>query len=102
MTLGLVHGSAPDLLILCHQAGRTHIHGYDVADPAALAVRAIYETAAAWLKPAPVVAVALNTRGLMPEDEAQAAIEAAAQETGLPAADPVRFGAGCCSMRYLR
>jgi uncharacterized NAD-dependent epimerase/dehydratase family protein len=26
-------------------------------------------------------------------DEAQAAIEAAAQETGLPVTDPVRFGA---------
>jgi uncharacterized NAD-dependent epimerase/dehydratase family protein len=39
------------------------------------------------------VAVALNTY-LMSEDEAQAAIEEAQRETGLPTSDPVRFGAG--------
>ena len=45
------------------------------------------------LRPATVVAIALNTRGL--DDEgARAAIAAAEDETGLPADDPVRFGAG--------
>ena len=45
------------------------------------------------LLPARVVAVALNTRRL--DDEgARAAISAAEAETGLPADDPVRFGAG--------
>ncbi len=93
VTLGLMHGAAPDLMVLCHQAGRTHINGYDTPIPALPAVRRIYEDAAAWLKPAPLVAVALNTLGLSAE-EARAAIGAASRETGLPAADPVRFGAG--------
>lgn len=93
VTLGLVHGAAPDIMVLCHQAGRTHIHEYDVAIPPLSQVRAIYETAAGWLKPAPVVAVALNTFG-MPEDAARAAIAEAEAETGLPTDDPVRFGAG--------
>ena len=44
-------------------------------------------------RPAKVVAIALNT-SLVGEDEARAAIAAAEQETGLPADDPVRFGAG--------
>jgi uncharacterized NAD-dependent epimerase/dehydratase family protein len=35
----------------------------------------------------------LNTFELA-EDEARAALDAAERETGLPAADPVRFGAG--------
>ncbi len=94
VTLGLVHGCAPDLMVLCHQPGRTVVHGYEQTPvPSLAASREIYETAAGWLKPAPVVAIALNTY-LMPDDEAQAAIEAAQRETGLPTSDPVRHGAG--------
>jgi uncharacterized NAD-dependent epimerase/dehydratase family protein len=92
VTLGLIHGSAPDLLVLCHQARRTHIHDYDVVIPPLAEMRRIYESAAGWLKPAPVVALALNTFGLS-EDEAHAEIEAAQAELGLPVSDPVRFGA---------
>lgn len=94
VTLGLLHGAAPDLLVLCHVAGRTHIHEYDeVPIPPLSEVRQMYETAAAWLKPAPTVCVALNTFGLS-DEAAHQAIAAAAEETGLPADDPVRFGAG--------
>lgn len=93
VTLGLIHGSAPDLLILCHQANRTHIHDYDVAIPSLTRMRDIYEGAAGWLKPAPVVAVALNTFALS-DGEARRVIERTSEETGLPTSDPVRFGAG--------
>lgn len=92
VTLGLLHGAAPDYLILCHEAGRTHIHGYDVVIPPLTVVRDMNETAVGWLKPAPVVAIALNTARLN-EHEALVAIEAAARETGLPVTDPVRLGA---------
>ncbi|MGH3001272.1 MAG: DUF1611 domain-containing protein, partial [Gaiellaceae bacterium] len=43
-------------------------------------------------RPAAVQAVALNTR-LLDDAAARRAIEAAEAETGLPADDPVRFGA---------
>lgn len=93
VTLGLIHGSAPDLLILCHQANRTHIHEYDVAIPSLNRMRAICEDAAGWLKPAPVVALALNTYGMADRD-AEAAIAQAQSELMLPVTDPVRYGAG--------
>jgi len=100
VTLGLLHGSAPDLMVLCHDSSRRVVKGYEAERlplrPLAECVR-VYEDAAAWRHPqdrprARVVAVALNTVALSDAD-ARAAIEAAARETGLPAADPVREGA---------
>ena len=94
VTLGLLHGCAPDLMILCHQAGRETVHGYpDTSILPLPRVRQIYEEAAGWLKPAPVVAIALNTYG-MPDEEARAVIVETEREMGLPTTDPVRYGAG--------
>lgn len=93
VTLGLIHGSAPDLMVLCHDARRTHIRHIGTPIPPLSQVRRIYEEAAAWLKPAPIVAVALNTFGL-DAAAARSAIEQAQHETALPTTDPVRFGPG--------
>jgi uncharacterized NAD-dependent epimerase/dehydratase family protein len=94
VTLGLLHGCLPDALILCHRAGATHNDDYPwLAIPPLPELVARAEEAAAWVRPAPVVAIALNTRYLT-DDEARAAIDAAAAETGLPAGDPVRFDGG--------
>jgi uncharacterized NAD-dependent epimerase/dehydratase family protein len=92
VTLGLLHGCQPDALILCHRAGATHNDDYpELPIPPLTELVARCEAAAGWLRPAKVEAIALNTRGLS-DDQARAAIEAAASETGLPAGDPVRFG----------
>jgi uncharacterized NAD-dependent epimerase/dehydratase family protein len=93
VTLGLLHGCLPDALILCHRAGATHNDDYpELPIPPLPELVARCEIAASWVRPAPVAAIALNTRGLS-DGEARAAIDAAAAETGLPTADPVRFGA---------
>lgn len=94
VTLGLLHGSCPDALILCHQVGRRFIGEFrqDVSFPIASLTDYIrwYEALAAPVMPTRVVGIALNTLELS-EEEARRACEAAREETGLPATDPVRF-----------
>jgi len=92
VTLGLLHGCSPDLLILAHRAGATHFEGYPaLALPSLGELIEAYETVVRPLRPARVVAVALNTSRLG-EDEARAAITQTEDETGLPADDVVRYG----------
>jgi len=96
VTLGLYHGSVPHLLVLCHEAGRTEIEGVGGGPhriPPLSELVELHERVALPARPARVAAVALNTR-LLDEGEARAALAAAEEETGLPADDPVRFGAG--------
>ncbi len=94
VTLGLIHGSAPHVLVLCHLAGATEIEGYPGHPlPSLRELIELHERIALPLRPARVACLALNTAHL-DEDGARAAIADAAAETGLPADDPVRFGAG--------
>jgi uncharacterized NAD-dependent epimerase/dehydratase family protein len=50
----------------------------------------LHENMVRALRPAPVIALALNTFDLS-DEQAQRAIEAATVETGLPCTDPVRY-----------
>jgi uncharacterized NAD-dependent epimerase/dehydratase family protein len=94
VTLGLLHGSAPDLLVLVHKAGATALRNYpDLAIPSLPELVAAYEGATRPVRPARVAAVALNTADLDTDDQARAAIAAAEAETGLVTDDVVRFGA---------
>lgn len=90
VTLGLIHGSQPDAMILCHEPGRERINGYpDFPVPALTAAIRHFENCAQLTNPAArVVGVSLNTSRLSPEQRAEA-IRAAMDETGLPAFDPV-------------
>jgi uncharacterized NAD-dependent epimerase/dehydratase family protein len=93
VTLGLIHGSAPHLFVLCHMAGETEVEGYPGHPLLPLPeLVELHERIALPARKAKVAAVALNTR-LLGEDEARAAVAAAEAETGLVADDPVRFGA---------
>jgi uncharacterized NAD-dependent epimerase/dehydratase family protein len=95
VTLGLYHGSAPHLLVLCHEAGRTEVEGAGGGPhplPPLSEWVELHERIALKARPAKVACIALNTSPLT-EEEAHAAIVAAEEETGLPADDPVRFGA---------
>jgi uncharacterized NAD-dependent epimerase/dehydratase family protein len=93
VTLGLIHGSAPHAFVLCHKAGAAEIEGYPGHPlPSLPELIELHERISLPLRPARVAALALNTAHL-DEDAARAAIAEAAAETGVPADDPVRFGA---------
>ena len=88
VTLGLLHGSCPDCLILCAAATDEEVFA-GVPRPAPAHAARLYEEVAALTKPAPVVAVSVNTKGLG-DAEAEEFVARVADETGLPAADPFR------------
>jgi uncharacterized NAD-dependent epimerase/dehydratase family protein len=95
VTLSLLHGAAPDALLLCHQPPRTEIRGKAGGNPIPGYAEMVhdYQRAAGWVRPARVLGLSLNTFDL-DEDAAWAERERAARETRLPVADPVRWGVG--------
>lgn len=92
VTMSLIHGSAPDGLILCHNPRLTTIRNFETVPlpPLGEFVK-LYESAAGWIKPANVLGIAMNTASYS-DEEAKIIIARATAETGLPATDPVRFG----------
>lgn len=95
VTLGLLHGSCPDAMILCHQSSRDFIGDYSgrepwVRIPPLAELVDIYERAAAPVHKSRVIGICLNTFDL-DERAARQAVRDAARETGLTATDPVRF-----------
>ena len=93
VTLGLLHGSAPHAYVLCHLTGQRFVNDDErFPVPPLSEIVDLHERMSLLARPAKVVAVALNTR-LLDEAAARRAIADAEDETGLPADDPVRFGA---------
>jgi uncharacterized NAD-dependent epimerase/dehydratase family protein len=93
VTLALMHGALPDAMVLCHQPNREMVRHQRVPIPPLLNLIALYETALRPIHPGRVVAIALNGHGLSDDDLARAVTRVEA-ETGLPAADVIRHGAG--------
>jgi len=91
VTLALLYGCAPDALVLVHLVTRTQIDGHEIPVPGYRALIRTYEALCANVKPARVVAIALNTAGL-DDTDAREAIAAARAQTGLPCDDLVRYG----------
>lgn len=92
VTLALMYGSAADGLILVCDPGRRQIEDYATPTLGYRESIEVHETLLATVKPAKVIAIALNTRGLS-ETQAREEIARARRETRLPADDVVRFGA---------
>ncbi|EMA01005.1 Uncharacterized conserved protein, NAD-dependent epimerase/dehydratase family [Haloarcula vallismortis] len=92
VTTSILHGSVPDALVMCHEAGREAIHGYEsFAIPPLSEYVDIYERLAAPISDASVVAGMLNTHHL-DDDAAANAVTGYSDALGAPATDPVRHG----------
>lgn len=95
VSLGLLHGSQPDVIVMCHEPTRTHMRGlphYALPD-----IQTCIEanlSAARLTNPGVVCAgLAVNTSRLDPE-AAKAHLAELEAELGLPAVDPLRDGVG--------
>jgi len=94
VSLGLLHGSQPDVFVVCHEPGRTHILGHPT-----FALPTIEETIDLTIRLGrrtnPSIrcgGISLNTARLG-ADIADAVITEHAARLGLPVADPIRGGA---------
>jgi uncharacterized NAD-dependent epimerase/dehydratase family protein len=93
VSLGLLHGSQPDVIVMCHQVGRDRIMGLEeFATPSLLEAIAANITSARLTNPkVRCGGIALNTSGLS-ESSAREVSADYSRRLGLPVADPIRGG----------
>ncbi|HIC87936.1 MAG TPA: DUF1611 domain-containing protein [Anaerolineae bacterium] len=93
VTLSMLHGFAPQALILCHQPDRKIMRGTpDMPVPSLKLTLELVERIAAPVFPAKVVGISLNLSAFSHE-QAGAEIDRVEKELGLPTTDVIRFGA---------
>lgn len=102
VTLGLIHGSQPDVMVLCHDLSRTGIADYPgYAIPSYAACFEAYLAAARLTNPAARFAgICLNT-SQVDDASASRATAAVEKDTGLPCRDPIRHGVAAIVDRAL-
>lgn len=93
VSLGLLHGSQPDAIVVCHEAGRSEIDGWP-----GFAVPTISQCVQANLLAGQLtnpdiqmVGICVNTSTLAEADR-QKYLDRLAAETGLPSVDPIQNG----------
>ncbi len=93
VSLGLLHGSQPDVVVVCHQPGRTTMAGMPGYDVPSLqeTIELTLRLGSRTNKAVRCGGISLNTAHLDADASARA-LQDAAQATGLPAADPIRQG----------
>ena len=102
VTLGLIHGSQPDVLVLCHDLGRTGIADYDgYSIPSYKECFDAYLAAARLTNPASRFAgISLNTSQL-DEKAAARSVAEVSDRIALPCCDPIRHGVATIVDRIL-
>lgn len=93
VTLGLVHGSQPDALVLCHDLARKALSSFpEFPVPSLEEAIPSYLSVARLVNPnVRFIGVALNTESLTP-DEAKIVLARTSERLRLPCVDPMRTG----------
>jgi uncharacterized NAD-dependent epimerase/dehydratase family protein len=93
VALALLHGSQPDVIVVCHQPGRRHVLGLpDFELPSIQDTIELNLTLARRTNPAVRCGgVSLNTEGLS-ETDAEKLLRNEGARLGMPCADPIRGG----------
>ncbi len=93
VSLGLLHGSQPDALVVCHDLNRTHMRGLpDSQFPSVEATIALNLQAAKLTNPnAKVVGITVNTSSVSVE-EGRGICAQLSEQFSLPCVDPLRDG----------
>jgi uncharacterized NAD-dependent epimerase/dehydratase family protein len=102
VTLGLIHGSQPDAMVLCHDPHRTHIWGSpDYPTPSLKIAIDHYLQAARLTNPnARMVGISFNSSALGDEERAKLFADTEA-ELGLPCFDPLKTSLDAVLARML-
>jgi len=93
VTLGLIHGSQPDAMVLCHEVGRTSIigvEGYPLPDFQDC-METYLNAARLTNKNAVFVGACFNTSSLS-DEEAKQYLTDTENSIGIPCTDPYRYG----------
>ncbi|MCI0361782.1 MAG: DUF1611 domain-containing protein [Planctomycetaceae bacterium] len=92
VTLGLLHGCAPQALILCYECGRDRVTGVESVEIPPLAeIKRIYDVMSNIHQPCKIIGIGINSRILSAADAARER-ERVKAEFGLPACDVFRDG----------
>lgn len=102
VSLGLLHGSQPDALILCHEFDRPHMRGIPerTLPDLATCLKTNLEAARVTNPDAIAVGVCVNSSRLSPE-QAKIACAEIERELGLPCQDPIAMGINRIADRLL-
>jgi uncharacterized NAD-dependent epimerase/dehydratase family protein len=92
VTLSLLHGCAPQALILCYEVGRECVTGVEsVKIPPLAEIKRIFEVMSNVHQPCKIIGIGINSRWVS-ADEAARERERVKSEFGLPACDVFRDG----------
>ena len=91
VTLGLIHGTAPDAMVFCHVPSRKKLRYTDIDILDYKTMIRMHEEISSIVNKTKVVGISLNCFDLT-DAQAKDAIKFAEDQTGLPATDPVKFG----------